>query len=67
MSRAELVLFHCTFLALKARNSLTVNVDPREYKFPDEKRLFQACVVPFPWPYHTLSVCQLSPVTRCVD
>lgn len=45
--RPELVLFHCTFIALKARNSLTVSMDPREYKFPNEKRLFQACVFPF--------------------
>ncbi|KAH8788459.1 hypothetical protein F5883DRAFT_5748 [Diaporthe sp. PMI_573] len=41
----ELVLFHCTFIALKARNNLTVNMDPREYKFPNEKRLFQAQII----------------------
>ncbi|KAG6362957.1 hypothetical protein INS49_008052 [Diaporthe citri] len=41
----ELVLFHCTFIALKARNNLTVSMDPREYKFPNEKRLFQAQIV----------------------
>lgn len=44
----ELVLFHCTFIALKARNNLTVSMDPREYKFPNEKRLFQAYVLPTP-------------------
>lgn len=47
LSRPELVLFHCTFIALKARNNLTVNMDPREYKFPNEKRLFQAYVSSF--------------------
>ncbi|POS77013.1 hypothetical protein DHEL01_v204590 [Diaporthe helianthi] len=41
----ELVLFHCTFIALKARNHLTVSMDPREYKFPNEKRLFQAQII----------------------
>ncbi|KAK7701101.1 hypothetical protein SLS64_010432 [Diaporthe eres] len=41
----ELVLFHCTFIALKARNNLTVSMDPREYKFPNEKRLFQAQII----------------------
>ncbi|KAJ0121751.1 hypothetical protein J7T55_008918 [Diaporthe amygdali] len=41
----ELVLFHCTFIALKARNNLTVSMDPREYKFYDEKRLFQAQII----------------------
>lgn len=46
LSRTELVLFHCTFIALKARNNLTVNMDPRECKFPNEKRLYQAYVLP---------------------
>lgn len=46
--RPELVLFHCTFIALKARNNLTVNMDPREYKFPNEKRLYQAYVLSLP-------------------
>lgn len=46
VSRPELVLFHCTFIALKARNNLTVNMDPRECKFPNEKRLYQAYVLP---------------------
>lgn len=41
----DLVLFHCTFIALKARNNLTVNMDPQEYKFPNEKRLFQAQII----------------------
>ncbi|KAI3397485.1 hypothetical protein diail_10697 [Diaporthe ilicicola] len=41
----ELVLFHCTFIALKARNNLTVNMDPQEYKFHNEKRLFQAQII----------------------
>ncbi|KAG8165168.1 hypothetical protein KVR01_005443 [Diaporthe batatas] len=41
----ELVLFHCTFIALKARNNLTVSMDPREYRFPNETRLFQAQII----------------------
>ncbi|KKY37164.1 hypothetical protein UCDDA912_g02805 [Diaporthe ampelina] len=43
--QVELILFHCTFIALKARNNLTVSMDPREYKFPNEKRLFQAQII----------------------
>ncbi|KUI66187.1 hypothetical protein VM1G_01514 [Cytospora mali] len=38
----ELVIFHCAFIALKSRNTLTVSVNPREYKLHGEKRLFQA-------------------------
>ncbi|OHE92323.1 hypothetical protein CORC01_12385 [Colletotrichum orchidophilum] len=38
----ELVLFHCTFVSLKARNTLTINMNPREFKLLGEKRLFQA-------------------------
>lgn len=39
---AELVLFYCAFIALKARNHLTVAIDPLEYKLKGEKRQFQA-------------------------
>lgn len=38
----ELTLFHCTLITLKVRNNLTVAMDPREFKFQDERRLFQA-------------------------
>lgn len=38
----EMVLFYCTFVVLKARNTLTVQVHPNEYKLQREKRLFQA-------------------------
>jgi hypothetical protein len=40
-----MVLFYCTFVALKARNTLTVQIHPDEYKLTREKRLFQAYVV----------------------
>lgn len=41
----EMVLFYCTFLALKARNTLTVQIHPEEYKLAREKRLFQAQII----------------------
>lgn len=37
-----MVLFYCTFVALKARNMLTVQIHPTEFKLQREKRLFQA-------------------------
>lgn len=36
-----MVLFHTTFVALKARCPLTVNTNPEEYKLAGEDRLFQ--------------------------
>lgn len=39
---AELVLMHCTFLALKCRSTLTHNVNPKEFSLSREERLFQA-------------------------
>lgn len=39
-----MVLFYCTFVALKARNMLTIQIHPNEFKLQREKRLFQACV-----------------------
>ncbi|KAH8889487.1 hypothetical protein GQ53DRAFT_216495 [Thozetella sp. PMI_491] len=41
----EMVLFYCTFVSLKARNTLTVQVSPEEYKLSREKRLFQAQII----------------------
>ncbi|KAK4155354.1 hypothetical protein C8A00DRAFT_13575 [Chaetomidium leptoderma] len=41
----EMVLFYCTFLALKARNLLTVQIHPNEFMLCREKRLFQAQIV----------------------
>ncbi|KAM0330088.1 hypothetical protein ACHAQA_004259 [Verticillium albo-atrum] len=38
----EMILFHCTFLSLKARNAKTVQISPLEYKLASEHRLFQA-------------------------
>jgi hypothetical protein len=38
----ELVLMHCTFLALKCRSTLTHNVNPKEFSLSREERLFQA-------------------------
>jgi hypothetical protein len=40
-----MVLFYCTFLALKARNTLTIQIAPEEYKLHGEKRLFQAQII----------------------
>jgi hypothetical protein len=40
-----MVLFYCTFVALKARNLLTVQVHPSEFHLRREKRLFQAYVI----------------------
>ncbi|KXH48682.1 hypothetical protein CSIM01_13039 [Colletotrichum simmondsii] len=41
----ELVLFHCTFVSLKARNILTSRMSPREFKLGSEDRLFQAQIL----------------------
>ncbi|KAK4165850.1 hypothetical protein QBC43DRAFT_207813 [Cladorrhinum sp. PSN259] len=41
----EMVLFYCTFVALKARNMLTVQIHPNEYRLQREKRLFQAQII----------------------
>jgi hypothetical protein len=38
----DLVLFHCSFMALKAHNTLTTAIDDTEYNIHREKRLFQA-------------------------
>ncbi|KAL0764272.1 hypothetical protein CaCOL14_013325 [Colletotrichum acutatum] len=41
----ELVLFHCTFVSLKARIILTSRMSPREFKLGSESRLFQAQIL----------------------
>ncbi|KAI8630562.1 hypothetical protein F5Y19DRAFT_474352 [Xylariaceae sp. FL1651] len=41
----ELVLFYCTFVALKADSRLTFHIDAREFVLKKEKRLFQAQIV----------------------
>ncbi|WYZ42779.1 hypothetical protein EsH8_VI_000478 [Colletotrichum jinshuiense] len=41
----ELVLFHCTFVSLKACNALTINMNAKEYRLLGEKRLFQAQII----------------------
>jgi hypothetical protein len=41
----EMVLFHCTFVCLKARSVLTVDVKPKEFTIRKEFRLFQALVL----------------------
>lgn len=38
----ELVLFHCAFMVLKARNEFTVTLRPKEFSLRGEKTLFQA-------------------------
>jgi hypothetical protein len=46
-----MALFYCTFVALKARNLLTVQIHPDEFQLRREKRLFQAYVsMPTPVP-----------------
>ncbi|KAH6636758.1 hypothetical protein F5144DRAFT_193253 [Chaetomium tenue] len=41
----EMILFYCTFVALKARNLLTVQIHPNEFQLRREKRLFQAQII----------------------
>lgn len=41
-SRVEMVLFHCTFVTLKADSPRLVNMDPDEYKLRHEELLFKA-------------------------
>ncbi|KAG7100658.1 hypothetical protein HYQ44_020010 [Verticillium longisporum] len=41
----EMILFHCTFMSLKARNALTIQISPKEYKLSSERRLFQAQII----------------------
>ena len=36
-----MVLFHSAFVSLKARNALTVRLDPEEHKLANERRLFK--------------------------
>jgi hypothetical protein len=40
-----MVLLYCTFVSLKARNPLTLQIKPEEYKLHKEKRLFQALII----------------------
>jgi hypothetical protein len=39
------VLFFCTFVSLKARNKMTIQVSPDEYELQGEKLLFQAQII----------------------
>ncbi|KAI1373694.1 hypothetical protein F4677DRAFT_215344 [Hypoxylon crocopeplum] len=41
----EMVLFYCTFLCLRVRSQLTVNVNPNEFQLRKERRLFQAQII----------------------
>ncbi|KAM0514861.1 hypothetical protein ACHAPE_006537 [Trichoderma viride] len=41
----ELILMYCTFLALKSRNSLTVQLATKEYALKGERKLFQATIL----------------------
>ncbi|KAM0287811.1 hypothetical protein ACHAQH_000343 [Verticillium albo-atrum] len=43
--KQKMILFHCTFLSLKARNARTVQINPLEYKLASERRLFQAQIL----------------------
>lgn len=44
MDSLELVLLYCSFLSLKARNALTLQIAPEEYMLRSEHKLFQAYV-----------------------
>lgn len=37
-----MVLFHCTFIALKVNSALSVNLMPEEYVLKGEKKMFRA-------------------------
>ncbi|KZL63529.1 hypothetical protein CI238_02881 [Colletotrichum incanum] len=41
----ELTLFHCTFVSLKARNTMTINMNAKEFKLAGEKKTFQAQII----------------------
>ncbi|KAH0528121.1 hypothetical protein TsFJ059_003023 [Trichoderma semiorbis] len=41
----ELILMYCTFLALKSRNTLTIQLGTKEYTLKGERKLFQACIL----------------------
>ncbi|PQE25798.1 hypothetical protein CJF30_00000510 [Rutstroemia sp. NJR-2017a BBW] len=43
--RVRLVLFHCSFLALKARSLSTTFIAPEEYRIEGERRLFQGQIL----------------------
>ncbi|GKT89613.1 hypothetical protein Ct61P_07463 [Colletotrichum tofieldiae] len=42
---SELTLFHCTFVSLKARNTMTINMNAKEFKLAGEKKTFQAQII----------------------
>lgn len=41
----EMVLFFCTFVSLKARNKMTLQISPDEYKLHGEKLMFAAQII----------------------
>lgn len=41
----ELILFHCTFVALKARSPSTVNVNPKDFHLRSQRKEFQAQII----------------------
>ncbi|UKZ63205.1 uncharacterized protein TrAtP1_004434 [Trichoderma atroviride] len=45
MTWEELILMYCTFLALKSRNALTVQLATKEYALKGERKLFQAAIL----------------------
>ena len=50
-SQLEMVLFHASFVALKARCPLTINVNEEDYRLAGENRVFQGYADP-PWSEH---------------
>ena len=40
-SKLEMVLFHASFVALKARCPLTINVNEEDYRLAGENKVFQ--------------------------
>ncbi|OTA99687.1 hypothetical protein M426DRAFT_324941 [Hypoxylon sp. CI-4A] len=51
----EMILFYCTFLCLRVRSPLTLNISPSEYQLRKERRLFQAQIIDDGW-QHVLMV-----------
>ncbi|TIC93649.1 hypothetical protein CH35J_009330 [Colletotrichum higginsianum] len=41
----ELTLFHCTFVSLKARNTMTIDINASEFRLSGEKKTFQAQII----------------------
>ncbi|RDW72053.1 hypothetical protein BP5796_08087 [Coleophoma crateriformis] len=45
LTKTEMVLFHCTFVSLKARSPETFRMHPDDYRLGGERKLFQERIV----------------------